>query len=64
MPGIISMLAKNYQFIAVDMPGHGESEKPTNEAAYGRAMVEDIVKLLDHLKIKKAHISLVIRWAG
>lgn len=56
MPGIISMLAKNYQVIAVDMPGHGESDKPTNEAAYGTAMVEDIVKLLDHLKIKKAHI--------
>ena len=55
-PGIVSTLSRNYQVIAVDMPGHGESDKPETEAAYGIAMAEDIVKLLDHLKIKKAHI--------
>src|SRR5215470_12363889 len=56
MPGIISMLSKKYQVIALDMPGHGESDKPSNEEAYGVAMVEDVVRLLDHLKIQKAHI--------
>ncbi len=55
-PGIISSLSKNYQVIAIDMPGHGESDKPTVEAAYGTAMVEDVINLLDHLKIKRAHI--------
>ena len=55
-PGIVSTLSRNYQVIAIDMPGHGESDKPETETAYGTAMVEDIVKLLDHLKIKKAHI--------
>lgn len=55
-PGIVGTLSSNYQVIAIDMPGHGESDKPETEAAYGTAMVEDLVKLLDHLKIKKAHI--------
>src|SRR5262245_59800170 len=55
-PSIVHTLARNYQVIAIDMPGHGESDRPETEAAYGTAMVEDIVKLLDHLKIRKAHI--------
>ncbi len=56
MSGVVDALSKNYQVIALDMPGHGESDKPTTEAAYGTEMVEDVVRLLDHLKIKKAHI--------
>lgn len=56
MPGVISMLSKNYQVIALDLPGHGESDKPTSEAAYGAEMVEDVIRLLDHLNIKRAHI--------
>ncbi|HKA17364.1 MAG TPA: alpha/beta hydrolase [Blastocatellia bacterium] len=55
-PGILSTLSRNLQVIAIDMPGHGESDKPETETAYGTAMVEDIFKLLDHLKIRKAHI--------
>lgn len=55
-PGVISMLSKDYRVIALDMPGHGESDKPTTEAAYGAEMAEDIVRLLDHLNIKRAHI--------
>ncbi len=56
LPGIFSELAKKYQVIALDLPGHGRSDKPEKEAAYGLQLVEDIVLLLDHLKIKKAHI--------
>jgi pimeloyl-ACP methyl ester carboxylesterase len=56
MPGIISLLSKDYQVIALDMPGHGESDKPESQDAYGLQMVEDVVQLLDHLKVKKAHI--------
>ncbi|MBO0798693.1 MAG: alpha/beta hydrolase [Blastocatellia bacterium] len=56
MPGIVSLLAKKYQVIALDMPGHGESDKPVDEEAYGLEMVEDVALLLDHLKIQKAHI--------
>ncbi len=56
LPGTAGMLAKNYRVIALDLPGHGESDKPDSEAAYGVQMVEDVRQLLDHLKIKKAHI--------
>jgi len=55
-PGIIAELAKNHQVIAMDMPGHGKSDKPEAEDAYGQQMVEDVVALMDHLKVKKAHI--------
>jgi pimeloyl-ACP methyl ester carboxylesterase len=56
LPGISALLAKNYQVIALDVRGHGLSDKPAKVEAYGPELVEDIVRLLDHLKIKKAHI--------
>jgi pimeloyl-ACP methyl ester carboxylesterase len=56
-PGVIrGLLAKCYRVIALDNRGHGKSEKPHNPEKYGIEMVEDAVRLLDHLKIKKAHI--------
>jgi pimeloyl-ACP methyl ester carboxylesterase len=55
-PGTLVALAKDYQVIALDLPGHGRSDKPERADAYGLEMVEDVVLLLDHLKIHKAHI--------
>ena len=56
MPGTMGELAKRYKVIALDLPGHGQSDKPADEQAYGTQMVDDVVALLDHLKIAKAHI--------
>jgi pimeloyl-ACP methyl ester carboxylesterase len=56
-PGTIKALAKDYQVIALDVRGHGGSGKPKEEAAYGMEMMEDVVRLLDHLKIQKAHMA-------
>jgi pimeloyl-ACP methyl ester carboxylesterase len=56
LPGTAALLAKDYQVIALDVRGHGRSDKPAKEEAYGPELVEDIVRLLDHLKIKKAHL--------
>jgi len=56
LPGISDSLAKDYQVIGIDVRGHGLSDKPLKEEAYGPELVEDVVRLLDHLKIKKAHI--------
>ena len=42
--------------IALDVRGHGGSGKPKQEDAYGVEMAEDVVRLLDHLKIRKAHV--------
>jgi pimeloyl-ACP methyl ester carboxylesterase len=55
-PGIIKALAKEYRVIALDVRGHGQSGKPAEESAYGLELVDDILRLLDHLKIPKAHI--------
>lgn len=54
--GVFAELAKDHQVVALDLPGHGQSSKPTSDDAYGLALVTDVVRLLDHLKIEKAHI--------
>jgi pimeloyl-ACP methyl ester carboxylesterase len=41
----------------MDVRGHGGSGKPEKEGAYGVEMAEDVVRLLDHLKIEKAHVA-------
>jgi pimeloyl-ACP methyl ester carboxylesterase len=56
LPGTIALLARNHRVIALDRRGHGLSDKPTKEAAYGPELVEDVVRLLDHLKVRKAHV--------
>ena len=47
---------KEYQLIAVDLRGHGKSGKPHDPEKYGPEMAEDVVRLLDHLKLPKAHL--------
>jgi len=54
--GVSALLAKDFQVITMDVRGHGQSDKPTKEEAYGLELVEDVVRLLDHLKVSKAHI--------
>jgi pimeloyl-ACP methyl ester carboxylesterase len=56
LPGIIRALASDYQVIALDNRGHGRSGKPHDPQQYGVHMVDDAVRLLDHLNIKKAHV--------
>lgn len=48
--------AKEYQLIAMDLRGHGKSGKPHEPEKYGPEMAEDVVRLLDHLKLPKAHL--------
>lgn len=54
--GLVPALAGEYRVIAPDLRGHGASGKPHDPAKYGAEMVEDIVRLLDHLDIRKAHV--------
>lgn len=56
LPGVTRALASQYQVIAFDNRGHGRSDKPHDPRRYGREMVEDVVRLLDHLKIERAHV--------
>lgn len=53
--GVIDMLAREYRVIAYDARGHGRSGKPAGEQAYGDAMIDDIVDLMEHLNIPRAH---------
>ena len=56
MPGTTGALAQNHRVIVMDCRGHGKSDKPETDTAYGAAMAEDVVALLTHLDIRKAHI--------
>jgi pimeloyl-ACP methyl ester carboxylesterase len=53
---VLPALAKDYRVIAYDNRGHGGSEKPHDPKKYGLEMVQDAVRLLDHLHIDKAHV--------
>jgi pimeloyl-ACP methyl ester carboxylesterase len=55
-PGVLAALAQNYRVIALDNRGHGQSEKPPRPEDYGLNFVSDVVALMDHLKLKKAHV--------
>jgi pimeloyl-ACP methyl ester carboxylesterase len=56
LPGIIQALSKDHQVICYDCRGHGRSGKPHDPKQYGMEMVEDAIRVLDHLKIPKAHV--------
>ncbi|RYG31616.1 alpha/beta hydrolase [bacterium] len=45
-----------FRIIALDCRGHGKSGKPHAPTEYGAEMAADVVRLLDHLKIKRAHM--------
>jgi pimeloyl-ACP methyl ester carboxylesterase len=54
--GIAANLERDYRVIALDARGHGRSGKPHEAAAYGQQMGLDVVRLLDHLGIGRAHV--------
>ena len=48
---------RRIRFVALDCRGHGDSAKPHDPAAYGREnMAGDILELMDHLAIERAHL--------
>ena len=53
---VVPNLAKDHRVIALDCRGHGRSDKPHDPKQYGPQMALDIVRLLDHLGLHKAHI--------
>ncbi len=56
LPGIMDQLAKTHHVIAHDNRGHGRSDKPHEVNQYGVEMVKDVIRLMDHLKLPKAHV--------
>ena len=51
--GIAPEIAKRHRVVAIDNRNHGQSDKP-QPGGSGRA--QDVVELMDHLKIQRAHI--------
>ena len=51
--GIAPEIAKHHRVVAIDNRNHGQSDKPTPGGS-GRA--QDVIELMDHLKIARAHI--------
>jgi pimeloyl-ACP methyl ester carboxylesterase len=51
--GIAQALAKNHRVVAIDCRNHGRSDKPTPR---GPGKAEDVIEMMDHLNIEKAHI--------
>jgi pimeloyl-ACP methyl ester carboxylesterase len=54
--GTIAELGKSFRVIAPDLRGHGRSGKPHDPGAYGGEMAKDVIRLMDHLGVKRAHI--------
>lgn len=56
LPGILGQLAESHRVLSLDNRGHGKSEKPHAVDQYGVNMVGDVVRLLDHLELERAHV--------
>jgi pimeloyl-ACP methyl ester carboxylesterase len=54
-PGLMDVLSRRYQVIALDCRGHGKSGKPHGKQ-YGQEMVRDVIRLLDHRHLRQAHL--------
>jgi pimeloyl-ACP methyl ester carboxylesterase len=48
-------LAARHRVIAIDLRGHGQSDKPHESSKYGERLWQDVVELMDHLAIARAH---------
>ncbi len=49
-------LAREYRVVALDLRGHGKSGKPHAPEMYGVHLATDVINLMDHLEIDRAHI--------
>ncbi|MGD8643658.1 MAG: alpha/beta hydrolase [Chromatiales bacterium] len=56
LTGIVGALSPRFRVVALDLRGHGLSDKPHGERAYGLALIADVINLLDHLRIERAHL--------
>ena len=54
--GAVEELSKSNRVIAIDCRGHGKSEKPEVPTEYGPKVGADVINLLNHLEIDKAHM--------
>lgn len=56
LPGVTRALARDFRVISVDLRGHGRSGKPHSPGDYGANLTLDLLRLLDHLELGRAHL--------
>src|ERR1044071_7209374 len=56
MLAIANALPPEHRKIALDVRGFGKSSKFGDASQFGQKMVDDVVRLMDHLKIQRAHL--------
>jgi len=56
LPGLTDLLTSEFRVLAMDLRGHGLSDKPHDPTQYGDAMANDVVALLDHLGLARAQV--------
>jgi 3-oxoadipate enol-lactonase len=56
MIGVANALPLDYRKVALDVRGFGRSTKFADASRFGQNMVDDVVRLMDHLKIQRAHL--------
>jgi len=54
--GIADKLTQDLRVISIDLRGHGESDKPLTPDNYGPQLGLDVIRLLEHLDLTKAHM--------
>ena len=55
--GIGDSLALTHRVIALDLRGFGKSTRFSDPGRFGTAFADDVVRLLDHLRISRAHLA-------
>ena len=54
--GLVEAMKDRFQLVLVDSRGHGQSDRPTDQAAYALPKrVEDLTAIMDHAGIDRAH---------
>jgi len=54
--GLLESLSGEFRLIALDLRGHGKSDKPDESDGYGPEFVNDVLRLMDHLGIGQAYV--------
>jgi pimeloyl-ACP methyl ester carboxylesterase len=54
--GLLESLPGEFRLIALDLRGHGRSDKPGESEGYGPEFVNDVLRLMDHLGIGQVYV--------
>ena len=54
---VATALAPTHRVIAMDVRGFGKSDKSGDYARFGTQMADDVIRLMDHLGIRRAHLA-------